>query len=86
MSKLQGKGLLWAEAYLSVHLLSSCSYDEFFGELNKTFAHSILEGSAARRLLGLRQGSRSIAKFLTDFCTATAEAKWPDHELWEVFC
>uniref|UniRef100_A0AAZ1XNQ6 DUF4939 domain-containing protein n=1 Tax=Oreochromis aureus TaxID=47969 RepID=A0AAZ1XNQ6_OREAU len=58
VAKLQGKVLSWAEAYLSVHPLPTCSYDEFLGEFKKTFAHPVAEGSTEERLLRLQQGNQ----------------------------
>lgn len=85
VAKLQGKALLWAEAYLSAHPLPTCSFDDFLCEFKKTFTHPVSEGSSDERLLGLQQGSRSVAEFIIDFRTAAAEANWPDHALRGVF-
>uniref|UniRef100_A0AAZ1WXJ5 DUF4939 domain-containing protein n=1 Tax=Oreochromis aureus TaxID=47969 RepID=A0AAZ1WXJ5_OREAU len=60
VAKLQGKVLSWAEAYLSVHPLPTCSYDEFLGEFKKTFAHPVAEGSTEERLLRLQQGNQAL--------------------------
>lgn len=85
IGKLRDRALNWAEAYLSVHPLPSCSYDAFLGEFKKTFAHPISVGSAVRRLLNLRQGCRSIADYLIDFRTAAAAVSWPDKALQGVY-
>lgn len=77
--------MLWAEANLSVHPLSTCSYDEFLGEFKKTFVHPVAEGGAEERLLGLQQGDRSIAEFIIDFRTTATEANWPKQALRRVF-
>lgn len=37
------------------------------------------------RLLSLRQGRRSIADYLIDFCTDAAEAGWADQALQGIF-
>lgn len=74
VAKLQGKTLLWAEAYMSIRPLPICSYDEYLGEFKNTFAHSMTEGEMEDRWLGLQQGDRSIAEFIIDFRTSAAEA------------
>lgn len=72
-------------AYLTVHPLPTCSYDDFLGEFKRTFAHAVAKGSAEERLLGLQRGNQSIAEFIVDFRTAAAEAKWPDRALQSIF-
>lgn len=85
IGKLRGRALTWAHAYLLNHPLQSCSYDEFMGQLKKTFVHPVSEASIARKLLNLRQGRRSIADYLIDFRTAAAAAGWPDCALQAVY-
>lgn len=47
--------------------------------------HPSTEGSVAKRLLGLRQGKRTVAEYIIDFRTVAAEAGWPDPALRGIF-
>lgn len=85
IARLQGTALQWAEAYLTVHPLPTCSFDDFLAEFKKTFAHPVSEDRAEEKLLRLQQGDRSVAEFVIAFRTAAAVANWPDHALKGVF-
>lgn len=49
------------------------------------FAHRSVEADAAKRLLSLRQGQRSVADYSIEFRILGKESKWDDHALRGVF-
>uniref|UniRef100_A0A8C6WL95 Retrotransposon gag domain-containing protein n=1 Tax=Neogobius melanostomus TaxID=47308 RepID=A0A8C6WL95_9GOBI len=73
MGLLQGRALAWASATWETRALK------------KVFDHPVQGKEAAKRMLSLRQGTRSAADFSIDFRTLAAEAGWDDTALQSVF-
>lgn len=82
---LRGRALEWAEAFLSSSGADAISYADFVGEFKKVFAHPNVAADAAKRLLSLRQGQRSVADYSIEFRILGTESKWDDHALRGVF-
>ncbi|XP_072889749.1 uncharacterized protein [Hemitrygon akajei] len=54
-------------------------------QIRKIFDHPVRYKDAAKRLLALRQGSRSVAEYSVEFRTLAADSGWNDEALQEVF-
>lgn len=85
MGLLQGKALDWATAIWQNNVQIRGDYKMFVGELKKVFDHPVQGKEASKRLLTIRQGSRSVAEYSVDFRTLAAEAGWDDAALQTVF-
>lgn len=81
---LRGRALALAEAVSSSVNFSSLLFRDFKSRLKAVFDHPSHSGDASKRLLSLRQGSRSVANYSVDFWTP-ADAKWDDTALQAVF-
>lgn len=53
--------------------------------MRKVFDHPVRDKDAAKHLLPLRQGSRSVAEFTIEFRTFAAESGWNDEALQGAF-
>lgn len=82
---LRGRALAWAEAVNSSQSVVNMSVEEFIAKMKLVFDHPDHCGNAAKRLLNLRQGSRSVADFSVEFRTLAADSKWNDEALRGVF-
>lgn len=85
MGLLRGRALAWASATWETTPTIRHNYNVFVGELRKVFDHPVQGKEAAKRLLSLRQASRSAAEYSIDFRTLAAEAGWDDVALQSVF-
>ncbi|KAF1389898.1 hypothetical protein PFLUV_G00052310 [Perca fluviatilis] len=61
------------------------SLSEFESKFKEVFDHPDLRGDAARRLLNLHQGSRSVADFSVEFRTLAADTEFNDAALSAAF-
>lgn len=75
MGLLRGRALSWVEATYSSYV-STLSLCEFCSRLEEVFDHPDHAGNAAKRLLRLRQGQRSVADFSINFQTMAADSQW----------
>ena len=82
---LTGSALAWASAVWESQSNLCYSYPEFTEEMKKVFHHPVSGRDATKRLLSLRQGSRSVAEYSVEFRTLAAEAEWNDTALQGVF-
>ncbi|KAK7922262.1 hypothetical protein WMY93_009164 [Mugilogobius chulae] len=85
MGLLQGNALDWAYAKWQSDPEIQRSYDKFVTELKRVFDHPVKGKEAAKRLLTIHQGSRSVAEYSVEFRTLAAEAGWDDAALQTVF-
>lgn len=85
MGLLRDKALAWASAVWQNNPALRQDFDFFEAELKRVFDHPVLGKEAAKRLLALRQGSRSAAEFSVDFRTLAAESGWDGEALMCVF-
>ncbi|KAK7883132.1 hypothetical protein WMY93_029306 [Mugilogobius chulae] len=81
----QGNALDWAYAKWQSDPEIQRSYDKFVTELKRVFDHPVKGKEAAKRLLTIHQGSRSVAEYSVEFRTLAAEAGWDDAALQTVF-
>lgn len=85
MGLLRGRALSWVEATYSQYFVSTLSLRELCSRLQEVFNHLEHSGNAAKRLLRLRQGQRSVADFSIDFWTLVADSQWNDAALRGLF-
>lgn len=85
MGLLKGKALDWATATWQNNLSIRNNFDTFESELKKVFDHPVQGKEAAKRLLSIHQGTRSVAEFSVEFRTLAAEAGWDNVALQSVF-
>lgn len=85
MGLLQGKALAWASAIWQNNPAKRQSYALFEAELKKVFDHPVQGKEAARRMLALKQSSKSVAEYSIEFRILAAEAGWNDEALMSVF-
>lgn len=85
MGLLQDKALSWASAVWQNRPAIRHDFDLFEAELKKVFDHPVQGKEAARRMLTLHQGSKSVAEYSVDFRTLAAEAGWDNTALMSVF-
>lgn len=85
MGLLQGKALAWASATWETKPEIRQDFNVFIADLKKVFDHPVQGKEASKRMLALRQGTRSAAEYSIDFRTLAAEAGWDDVALQSVF-
>ena len=85
LGSLKGDALAWASALWERQGEACFSYDDFTGEMRKVFDHPVRGKDAAKRLLSLRQGSRSVATLAIEFRTLATESGWNDEALQGAF-
>ena len=85
MGLLRGRALAWAEAANSNQPLTMLTFNDFVSKMKAVFDHPDHSGDAAKRLLSIRQGSKSVADFSVDFRILAADAGWCDQSLRGVF-
>lgn len=85
IGSLRGAALSWATAMWEKQSLISSSYPHFIQEMRKVFDHPVRGKDAARRLLSLRQGPRSVAELAIEFRTLAAESGWNEEALQGAF-
>ena len=81
MGSLKGNALEWASALWDSDSPVNDNFDLFVAEMRKVFDHPVEGGNAAKRLISLRQGSRSVAEFSVEFRTHAARSGWNDRSL-----
>ncbi|KAI2655590.1 Transposon Tf2-6 polyprotein [Labeo rohita] len=84
MGLLRGNALAWATAVWDSQS-AQFNFSSFTAELKKIFDHPVHGKEAAKRLLSLRQGSRSVAEYSVEFRIIAAESGWNDVSLQELF-
>ena len=85
MGLLRGRALAWAEAANANQPLTSLTYDDLVSKVKGVFDHPDHRGDAAKRLLNIRQGTKSVADFSVDFRILAADAGWDEPALRGVF-
>ncbi len=85
MGLLSGNALAWATDVWEGQSAASSSYVHFVSEMRKVFDHPVRGKDAARHLLHIRQGTRSVVEFSVEFRTLAAHSGWNDYSLQGVF-
>uniref|UniRef100_A0AAQ4PKW1 CCHC-type domain-containing protein n=1 Tax=Gasterosteus aculeatus aculeatus TaxID=481459 RepID=A0AAQ4PKW1_GASAC len=85
ISRLTGRALVWATAVWDQQEPVCSDHEGFMQRLRQVFGHSTSLQEAARRLLKLRQGPRSVSDFSIDFRTLATESGWEDSALMPTF-
>uniref|UniRef100_A0A3Q3FUQ0 ribonuclease H n=1 Tax=Kryptolebias marmoratus TaxID=37003 RepID=A0A3Q3FUQ0_KRYMA len=85
VAALKGRALHWAQAFLGSHSKDTLDFSRFVQEFRHVFDHPLQQEEAAKRLLTLRQGCRSVADYLVDFRITAEEAGWNELSLRGIF-
>ena len=85
LGSLKGNALAWVSALWDSNSAACANFDFFVAEMRKVFDHQVKGGEAAKRLMSLRQGSRSVAEFSVEFRTVAANSGWNDQSLQGLF-
>uniref|UniRef100_A0AAQ4RRK4 Retrotransposon gag domain-containing protein n=1 Tax=Gasterosteus aculeatus aculeatus TaxID=481459 RepID=A0AAQ4RRK4_GASAC len=82
---LRGEALEWASAVWEKQGAIAQSCELFTAEMRKIFDHPVRGKDASKRLLSLRQGTRSVADYSIEFRILAAESGWDEEALQGVF-
>lgn len=82
---LRGNALSWASAEWERSSAACSSYASFTEKMRKVFDHPVRGKEAAKSLMSLRQGTRSVADYSVEFRTLAAESRFNEEALQEVF-
>ena len=85
IGSLKGNALAWASALWDSDSPVNDNFDLFVAEMRKVFDHPVEGGDAAKRLISMRQGSRSVAEFSVEFRTHAVRSGWNDKSLRGIF-
>ena len=85
LGSLRGNALAWASALWDSKSPACDNFDFFVAEMRTVFDHPVEGGDAAKRLMSLRQGSRSVAEFSVEFRTVAVNSGWNDQSLRGLF-
>ncbi|KAL0171669.1 hypothetical protein M9458_031980, partial [Cirrhinus mrigala] len=80
-SLLTGQAAEWATAVLKADGDVAHSYPTFTSELRTVFQHPESEVEVDSRLYHLKQGSRSVSKYTTEFRTLSVQTTWSNSAL-----
>ena len=82
---LTGKAREWGTALWDSDDPICTDYDEFTKEMKEVFDRSVSGRDAARQLLQLKQGNRSVFDYAIDFRTLAASCGWGETALYDAF-
>lgn len=82
---LTGRAREWGTALWDVESPCCSSYREFTEEMRRIFDRSFSGREAAREIMGLRQGSRSVFDYGIEFRTLAASCGWNEEALFDAF-
>ncbi|XP_023805578.1 uncharacterized protein LOC111946457 [Oryzias latipes] len=85
INSLRNKALQWAQAFLAANPVTHLSYEHFISEFRLVFDQPRKREEASRKLLALKQRSRSVSDHVIDFRILAVEAGWTDPALRGVF-
>ncbi|XP_063043653.1 uncharacterized protein LOC134437997 [Engraulis encrasicolus] len=82
---LTGRAREWGTAVWDANATCCSSYKTFTDEMKKVFDRSHAGREAAREIMALRQGTRSVFDYAIEFRTLSASCKWNDDALYDAF-
>lgn len=82
---LKGQALRWSEAFFDSHPIEQLTYAQFLEEFKRVFDHPLRQEEAAKRILSLRQGKRSVAEHSIAFRVIAQETGWDNDALKGIF-
>lgn len=85
ISLLTGKARDWATAIWEANASCCSSFKSFSDEMLKVFDRSLKGKEAAKELLNLKQGSRSVYDYAIEFRTLAASVDWNPNALYDAF-
>ena len=81
---ISGRALVWATAVWEQQSAVCFSLEEFVVEVKKVFGAPLSRREVARKLLQLRQDSRSVADYAVGFRTLAGESDWNPEALFDM--
>ena len=82
---LTGRAREWATAVWDANAACCSSFKLFSEEMQRDFDRSLRGKEAARELLYIKQGARSVYDFAIEFCTLAAAVDWNPSALYDAF-
>ena len=82
---LAGRAREWGTAIWEAKSAACDTVDTFFDEMRKVFDRSVTGREAARELLHMRQGNKTVSDFAIDFRTLAATCGWNKDALYDAF-
>lgn len=82
---LTGKARDWGTAVWDANAACCSTYKTFTEEMRRVFDRSFSGRAAAREIMALRQGTRSVYDYAIDFRTLSASCNWNDDALYDAF-
>lgn len=76
---LRGGALNWEQAVLRSDV--NVIFSEFLPKFKGVFDKGVSLDMEAQKLVSLKQGKRSVAAFLVDFCILAGETGWEEEAL-----
>lgn len=82
---LTGRARDWGTAVWDANAACCSTYTAFTEEMRKVFDRSFSGREAAREIMALRQGTRSVYDYAIEFRTLSASCNWNDDALYDAF-
>ena len=80
-----GEALRWVQSFLSSNPRARHNYANFEEEFERVFDHPVAGQDAGSQLLHIKQGSRTVAAYATEFRILAASTGWADSTLRCIF-
>jgi hypothetical protein len=85
LTLLTGRAALWGTAVWENQNPCCASFQTLAAEMRLVFDRAVTGREAARTLVELRQGRRSVSEFSIEFRTLAAECGWNEEAQWDMF-
>ncbi|KAL0169495.1 hypothetical protein M9458_034091, partial [Cirrhinus mrigala] len=85
LTLLTGRAALWGTAVWENQDPCCASFAALSAEMKRVFDRAASGREAARTLMDLRQGERSVSDYSIEFRTLAAECKWNEEAQWDRF-
>ncbi|KAI2646204.1 Transposon Tf2-9 polyprotein [Labeo rohita] len=85
LTLLTGRAALWGTAVWENQDPCCASFAALSAEMKRVFDHAASGREAARTLMDLRQGERSVSDYSIEFRTLAAECQWNEEAQWDRF-
>ncbi|KAL0186755.1 hypothetical protein M9458_018425, partial [Cirrhinus mrigala] len=85
LTLLTGRAALWGTAVWENQDPCCASFSTLLAEMKRVFDRAASGREAARTLMDLRQGERSVSDYSIEFRTLAAECQWNEEAQWDMF-
>ncbi|KAL0203584.1 hypothetical protein M9458_001602 [Cirrhinus mrigala] len=85
LTLLTGRAALWGTAVWENQDPCCASFSTLSAEMKRVFDRAASGREAARTLMDLRQGERSVSDYSIEFRTLAAECQWNEEAQWDMF-